>query len=170
MIPNGFATIAFVQAARRSLAESPPRISCVRWFAASMASCKVGPIGHAGAIEVGDGGTPCDSRQAPQFVRLPHAPAPHGCLRERNTAISRRMLAKFSLLDDACVQCNYECLLAEVRDRLKNPAQVCQLHCSTWFVVFLAAAGFISKRPSTLHRNEAEKMRSFPISLWRESA
>ena len=53
MIPSGCAMMAFVQAARRSLAERPSRISCVRRFAASMASCKVGRIGHAGAIEVG---------------------------------------------------------------------------------------------------------------------
>ena len=47
---------------------------------------------------------------------------------ERSTATSSRMLAKFSSVTMTAIHGNDECLFAELRDVLKNPAQVCELH------------------------------------------
>ena len=51
-MPAGWAMMALVVAARRSLADRPSRISCVRRLAAVRASLSVGGVGDAGAVEV----------------------------------------------------------------------------------------------------------------------
>ena len=53
MMPIGWAMMAFVLVARRSLAERPSRISCVSRFAAVQREIERGRVRDAGAVEVG---------------------------------------------------------------------------------------------------------------------
>ena len=86
--------MAFVVAAPRSLAESPPRISCVIRLAPSMASCKVGASVTPVPSRL-DAWTCCLSARASICSAAPCTITTR-MLNERKRATSRRMLAKFS--------------------------------------------------------------------------
>ena len=94
MIPSGWATMAFVLAARRSLAERPSQDLVCETVRGVYGQLQRGSVGHAGAVEVGRLDTLlfgesliCSAAPCTSTTRM---------FNDRRTATSRRMLAKLS--------------------------------------------------------------------------
>ena len=93
-MPTGWAMMALVQAARRSMAERPSRISCVRRLAAVRASLSVASSVTPVPSRL-EGVMPCSAASALICAEAPWTSTTR-MLSERSTAMSTRMLAKFS--------------------------------------------------------------------------
>ena len=128
MIPSGWAMMALVQAARRSLAERPSRISCVRRLAASRASLQRRRIGDAGAIEVGR----LDSLLLRERLNLRRRAVHehHADVQGTQHRHVQKDVGEVFVRDDGAVHGENEGLFAELRDVLQDAAQVGELHVS----------------------------------------
>ena len=125
-MPSGWAMMALVQAARRSLAERPSRISWVRRLAAVRAS-----------LSVASSVTPVPSRLegvTPLFVGQ-RLDLRGGAVDEHHADVQRAQhrdvhqdVGEVLVGDDRAVHADDERLLAELRDVLQDAPQVGQFH------------------------------------------
>ena len=114
--------MAFVQAARRSLAERPSQDLVRETVRGFYGQLQGRGIGHAGAIEVGR----LDTLLLGESLNL------LGCaVHQHHTDVQRTQhghiqedVGEVLVRDDDSVHCKNECLFPELRDVLKNPAQV----------------------------------------------
>ena len=108
-------------------------------------------IGHASAIEVGR----LNSLLLGESFNL------RGCaVHEHDANIQRTQhgdvqkdVGEILVCDDHSIDCENECLFPELRDVLKNAAQVRQFHVNTWSVCLGPGASFKFEDSSTLHRS-----------------
>ena len=108
-------------------------------------------IGHPRAIQVGH----LDALLLGERLNLP------GCaVRKHHADVQRTQhgdvqkdVGEILGCDDDTIHRNHECLFAELRDVLKNPAQVRKLHVSTYSAGRQARSPIPIDESSTLHRN-----------------